>query len=236
MSLRSLSFSVLFIVASIAGRAYPAAALPITITFQGVVDDFRDPNGLTDGSVGVGTPFEAVLTYDPSAPTFVINSSPTFLDVGYVAPPTQFSMRIGPWTVGVGAIDALFPENGDGVRLMMSQGGSDSVRWSTSAWFVEGLDIPIAQYQESVAGVSLVGPAGSLPSLSPDEIPLNPSDWAYARAGLNLLPVGGIPGINDILANGPITSIQVVPEGATALSLGAGLFFLGLNRRGRNCD
>jgi hypothetical protein len=216
-------------------------AASVLVTFEGVLTTVSDPTG--EAGVTVGMPFTATAAYDDAS-----SAPPVPIDDGFqssnafAVPPASFSLQVGPWSIGAGPVDPDVPSLGNRLDLqLVDRTGPlpfpDVATWHTNVAEVDGLDVPFLG-GGSASGfccsnllLILLGPEGTLPSLSLSDIPFDLSAWSEGRLIIDLYLNQDL---DEIYVEGSITSISVIPEPSTGALYGAALLALAaVGRRAR---
>jgi hypothetical protein len=81
--------------------ASPAAAAPVIVTFSGTVLEADDSDGITDGSVHVGTAVSGTLTFDRAAPATSLDANFGVFDL--TTPPAALHIDAGSYSLSASA-------------------------------------------------------------------------------------------------------------------------------------
>jgi len=188
-----------------------ARAAPLQISFEGVISDFEDPDGVLDGSVGVGTPFSGSVSFDSSAADS--NPSPNEGEFAFALPPYALAFAVGNYALvpsaelGVSTVSVL-PFPGDAVIFAPRGGASVSGPLSLP---VDGVTFNF-RYDD---------PNGTtLSSTDLADVPFALASWPRVSVlfGIDVLFDPDLGDINSAFMGGAVTSLSIVPE-ASALVL-----------------
>jgi hypothetical protein len=203
---------VLCFVAMLAWIA-PLSAAALNVAFSGTIEFVQD-DGISDGSVTVGTPFGGSVNVDSSAVD--LDPSPTQGVYAFDAPTWSISAVMGPFIV------FTVPPAGIADSSLRVTFENDSPSDSLN---VEGLAVDfLGPVSQSIEGVSLqlslqdsTGSALSSDAYDPSAFTLAP--WSEASFTFELHTADG----RSFSAGGTLDRFEVVPEpdGLTLVSVGS---------------
>jgi len=173
--------SLLVLAGSIAFLASTAEAALVTWVFEGTVTSFLDSHAVLDGSVGMGTPFHASITYETDL-VDAVPGDPTVGDYHQNVPPGAFTAHVGSYTIAVPSMRVLVYDD----YVYMAQPPYDAIDFNTAMPFPFP-DVSGASIDQTAIGLTGVdtsalasdAPPASTPQLSAFE----PSSHFFSLLG-----------------------------------------------------
>jgi hypothetical protein len=193
--------------------ASPATATTVEIQFSGTAWNVLDPNGRLDGSLPSGTPFTGVARFDDAAADQ--NADPTVGAYLFNAPPFEFSMEMGNYTLVASLLQI-------GTRAAFGTVNFTSPNGVT----ISGPALPplVSSRMDLTYESEFPFPDDTL-GIHSFEL----DGWLFKETFI-LLEFG--PG-DFVLVNGNVEAVTIVPEPATIALVGAGLIALATRRSSR---
>jgi hypothetical protein len=121
---------MLVLAASLVCLAPSAGAALVTWAFHGTVTSFLDSHAVLDASVDMGTPLDAVITYETDL-VDAVPGDPTIGDYHQNVPPGAFTAHVGSYTIAVPSMRILVYDD----YVSLPQPAFDEIDFNTAVPF-----------------------------------------------------------------------------------------------------